>query len=1267
MSKGFGSTPTKQLSMASSVPSSSRSRCTYDVFLSFRGEDTRDNFVSHLYAALALKGIHTFKDDEKLERGKSISPELRKAIQESRFSIVIFSKNYASSRWCLDELVEILECSNTTVYPIFYHVNPSDVRRQRGSFGGGFEELVSKQEVLGMEKVQRWRNALEQVANLSGWPYPSDSIVRSESMFIQELVGILFRKLNHTYSSVSEDLVGMHSRMEEMIELLGLGMDDARVVGIWGMGGIGKTTLASAIYAHISCQFEGCSFIENVREVSEKAGLKTLQEQLISEILMEKDLRVGNVGSALSTIRNRVCHKKVLIVLDDVDESTELEKLVGELDWFGFGSRIIITTRNQHTLFRYGITHIYKVEELGEDEAIELFKSKAFRKPQQMGGYGKLVRCAVEYAKGVPLALKVLGSFLCGRNKDEWESTLNRLKQSPLNEVQQVLRVSYDALQSVEKEIFLDIACFFKGKDKNDVTKILESCDFHPIIGIKVLVEKSLVSILDNKLMMHDLIQELGWNIVRQESPKEPGQCSRLWLHEDSTHVLMENTGTKKVEGIVVEYPDLRSRDRKDIGLKELKLRPKAFAKMSHLRILKICCIYLSEDLKYLSNKLRYLDWCGYPMKYMPSTFQPERLVELHLTYSSIEQLWEGTMHLDMLRIMNLSHSAYLAKCPDFTRIPNLERLILEGCTGLVNLDPSIEILKSLIFLNLKDCKNLMSLPGGIQLESLEVLNVSGCSKLKNISVNFGYMKCLLELYLDGIGVSELPPSIGHLTNLVLLSLSNCKNLRSIPDNICQLKALTSLNLSGCSKLDKLPQDVGVLDCLKELRADCTAIRQLPPSIGLMKKLETLSLGGCKGIGSYSWSYSLLPSILQRRREGYRTLELQALLGLESLKKLYLNDCNLKCIPTTICHIYSLQELDLSRNNIESLPASMNKLSNLSSLCLVGCKRLQELPELSSDIRGIAANDCTSLRTILSLSKYNNIEEFSFMNCFKLVENEQNNILSEKVLSNQFQRHFEWQWQESAFFIFPGSEIPKWFSHQSRGCSLSFELPPHWYNDRFLGIVVAVVGIKNKCKCENYCIEVGFKHLDIQMIIGQSHENDLTYFEYSNHQNLEVIYVPHNDFPSSMYDDMEQFNEGRIEFQACLVHCGHYVDCLTKAVDEDFSLIDGDVKLGVHLVYEKEDDEETWSMDSCNSEDNMGVFHGDLERSVGAGVEVASSSTTSSKRRHGDLNDNHDYDAAAAAAAAGPSGGFDDQDKEKDHPHSKRLRQAGPSGSGSFD
>ncbi|GMQ07461.1 hypothetical protein CsSME_00051638 [Camellia sinensis var. sinensis] len=384
--------------VSSSVPCSSESRYTYDVFLSFRGEDTRNNLVSHLHTALVQKGINTFIDDEKLERGKVISPELRRAIRESRFSIVVLSKNYASSRWCLDELVEALECSNTTVIPIFYYVDPSDVRRQKESFGKGFDELVSKQGASEMENVRSWREALEQVGNISGCHYPTDTI-RSESMFIQEVVQILFTKLNRTYSSVVKDLVGMDSRMQKVIELLGLGMGDARVVGIWGMGGIGKTTISRAVYDCICYQFQGCSFIENVREVSEKWGLKTLQEQLISEILMEKDLKVRSDGHAVHMIRNMVCRKKVLIVLDDVDGSIDLENLVGEHNCLNSGSRIIITTRNKHVLTRYGITHIYEVEELREDEAMELFKSKAFGKHQHMEGYQELVHRAVKYAK----------------------------------------------------------------------------------------------------------------------------------------------------------------------------------------------------------------------------------------------------------------------------------------------------------------------------------------------------------------------------------------------------------------------------------------------------------------------------------------------------------------------------------------------------------------------------------------------------------------------------------------------------------------------------------------------------------------------------------------------------------------------------------------------------------------------------------------------------------------------------------------------------
>ena len=142
----------------------------YDAFLSFRGEDTRKRFIGNLYTALNNKGIYVFRDDKQLEKGGSISPNLLKAIEESRISIIVLSKNYASSTWCLDELLKIVECKNREdqIFPIFYEVEPTVVRKQTASF----EEAFAKHEEFfrdNIEKVQKWRHALKVVANISGW------------------------------------------------------------------------------------------------------------------------------------------------------------------------------------------------------------------------------------------------------------------------------------------------------------------------------------------------------------------------------------------------------------------------------------------------------------------------------------------------------------------------------------------------------------------------------------------------------------------------------------------------------------------------------------------------------------------------------------------------------------------------------------------------------------------------------------------------------------------------------------------------------------------------------------------------------------------------------------------------------------------------------------------------------------------------------------------------------------------------------------------
>jgi len=154
--------------------SSSHSINTYDVFVSFRGEDTRNNFTGFLFEALRRKGIDAFKDDEDLRKGESIAPELLQAIQSSRVFVVVFSMNYASSTWCLRELAEILNCLQTSprrVIPIFYDVDPSVVRKQSGCYEKAFAEHEKRFREDGekMEETQRWREALTKVANLSGW------------------------------------------------------------------------------------------------------------------------------------------------------------------------------------------------------------------------------------------------------------------------------------------------------------------------------------------------------------------------------------------------------------------------------------------------------------------------------------------------------------------------------------------------------------------------------------------------------------------------------------------------------------------------------------------------------------------------------------------------------------------------------------------------------------------------------------------------------------------------------------------------------------------------------------------------------------------------------------------------------------------------------------------------------------------------------------------------------------------------------------------
>ncbi|CAJ1978770.1 unnamed protein product [Sphenostylis stenocarpa] len=587
--------------------SSSRTK-NFDVFVSFRG-DTRNGFTDHLFAALQRKDVLAFRDDQTIKKGEFLESELLRAIEGSRVFIVVFSKDYASSTWCMKELTKIVE-TGRSLLPIFYDVTPSEVRKQSGEFAEAFAQHEERFKD-DLEMLKKWREALKTSADRCGWDIQNKQQNEEIENIVEEVINILGY---NQILSFGDDFVDMHSRVKKLEEFLDLGAND--VVGLVGIRGM--------------------------------------------------------------------------------------------------------------------------------------------------------------------------------------------------------------------------------------VKKLLDYREFYPDIGMKVLIEKSLISCRDGEIQMHDLLQELGKSIVREEAPKEPRKWSRLWDYKDLQKAMKINTEAKNLEAIVIEQ-------RPEEFLQE-RIRVDALSKINHLELLILQNVNTFGSLNCISNELRYLNWDNFPFVSLPSTFEPDQLVELQLRYSNIKKLWEGT------------------KMPDLTGVPHLTSLLLEGCIELVQIDPSIGILRELIDLDLKNCKNLvLNLNIIFGLGSLRSLNLSGCSKLlnskmlmeprdtqhlekvdKNTSVVQRSTSSVYKLLIlpfnflsspkpeDSLGL--LLPYLSRFQRLSYLDLSFC-NLLQIPDAIGNLQSLVGLNLGG-NKFVTLPCTIKQLSKLEMLNLEhCKQLKYLPE----------LPITKDKTIGKYWW------------------------------------------------------------------------------------------------------------------------------------------------------------------------------------------------------------------------------------------------------------------------------------------------------------------------------------------------------------------------------------------------------------------------------
>ncbi|KAI3796644.1 hypothetical protein L1987_39322 [Smallanthus sonchifolius] len=631
------------------LPSSSKTVSHhYDVFMSFRGEDTRNGFTSHLYDALTRNDIRTYKDDKTLEIGRPIASEFLEAIETSAIAVVVLSREFATSKWCLEEIAKIAEClkrGKLIVIPIFYHVSPSDVRHQSNCFAQGFADHEADP-AIATQKVDTWRAAFGQVGAISGLHVTQDM---DEAEVVRKIVSKILRDMPGPMPlDLPNSLVGIKSRVDEVKRILRMESSEVLFIGICGMSGIGRNKdLVKDILTNIGLYAEhGITDLINkcliTINLEDSVWMHDLLQQMCWKILCtESDLKHIAIKS----------HEDVVEVLSNNPEGTHIVEVINQESYKG----------EVNDSFIIDPMHFSKMKKL------KFLRISNVHFPRGLGYLSNDLRILEWYG----CSLKSLPSMFRPTHIYELEMCSSKLKTLWKKDLE------LPNLRSVNLSFSTNLTEIPDLTSTSNLVKLnLEGCTSLTWLHASVLLHKRLRYL---NLIGCTCLENLGKSCMEMETLEALllSGCSKLeYIPEFGKnmkrleHLYVDGTRIKKLPENIGEMCDLRNLDASGTFIEELP------SSIYHLRKLRLLCLnrcrlsfktgcFLNPSLDTLSSGLKEVD----------------------LSYCNLSVVPDGIGLLCHLITLDLSGNEF------------------------VSLPASIGLLSKLRMLCLNDCKRLQSLP----------------------------------------------------------------------------------------------------------------------------------------------------------------------------------------------------------------------------------------------------------------------------------------------------------------------------------------------------------------------------------------------------------------------------------------------------------------------------------------------------------------------------------------------------------------------------